>query len=70
MNLVILLDGSDSIRSHHLAKKDEWGQALAKVGDFLDAFKLGERNTQQPDYLTFVQYSRDVTAHILGKTIY
>ena len=67
MNLVILLDGSDSIRSHQQAAKDEWGQALVKVGDFIDAFKLGERNAEQPDYLTFVQYSRDVSAHIEGK---
>ena len=67
MNLVILLDGSDSIRSHQQSEKDEWGQALVKVGDFIDAFKLGQRNSEQSDYLTFVQYSRDVEAHILGK---
>ena len=66
MNLVVLLDGSDSIRSSKKEEKNEWGQALAKVGDFIDAFKLGQRNPNQPDYLSFVQYSREVNGHLLG----
>ena len=66
MNLVVLLDGSDSIRSSKKQEKNEWGQALAKVGDFIDAFKLGQRNPNQADYLSFVQFSREVNGHLLG----
>ena len=67
INLVVLLDGSDSIRSSKKEELDEWNLALNRVNDFIDAFKLGQRNERQEDYLSFVQFSRDVKGHLLGE---
>ena len=33
----------------------------------MESFKIGERSTKSPDYVSFIQFSDIVSGHIIGK---
>jgi len=53
-----------------MGHSNEWGAALDKMGQFIEAFKLGERSDSIPDFLSFIQFSTDVHPHIIGVITY
>ena len=50
-----------------IKEKDEWNNALEHIGKAMESFKIGERSTKSPDYVSFIQFSDIVSGHIIGK---
>ena len=40
---------------------------MEHIGKAMEAFKIGERSTKSPDYVSFIQFSDIVSGHIIGK---
>jgi hypothetical protein len=67
VNLMVLVDGSESIRSSAYVN-DEWTETLDFVVKIGEKMRLGH-NDYGPDYFTFVQFADDTKDHILMETI-
>jgi hypothetical protein len=72
VNMIVLVDGSDSIRSSNQRHENEWLQTLEFVTNMAEEMKLGERSNALkfgPDYFSLIQFSDNTKDHIIARKI-